>query len=170
MTGARHRLFVGRDVHKFSCAHMTVFPDGRKERLHGHNFQVSVALELIGNDPDLLDFGTIKTALQQQCDAWTERLLLPALCELLKVVRQDHELEFTLCGRRYVVPAEEVLLLPVRNVVTESLARTFAHALIERLAAALRPDLVSALELSVSESAGQGATYRTPIPVPPEYE
>ena len=36
----RHRIFVGKDVHKFSSAHMTVFPDGSKERLHGHNFMV----------------------------------------------------------------------------------------------------------------------------------
>ena len=36
--GARHRIFTGKDVHKFSSAHMTVFPDGSKERLHGHNF------------------------------------------------------------------------------------------------------------------------------------
>ena len=71
------RLFVGKDVHKFSCAHMTVFPDGTKELLHGHNFQASIELDLVGTDPDLLDFALLKKALQEQCDAWTERLLLP---------------------------------------------------------------------------------------------
>lgn len=31
----KHRIYVGKDAHKFSAAHMTVFPDGKKERLHG---------------------------------------------------------------------------------------------------------------------------------------
>jgi 6-pyruvoyltetrahydropterin/6-carboxytetrahydropterin synthase len=155
-----HRLFVGKDVHKFSAAHMTVFPDGTKERLHGHNFQVTLAVDLLGEDPDLLDFALLKQALQDQCDAWRERLLLPAQSERLEVVRQgDVELEFRLCGKRYVAPVEDILLLPVRNVVVESLARVFAQSLVKRLGTALRPDLVSAVHLTVTESAGQGATY-----------
>ncbi len=158
-----HRLFVGKDVHKFSAAHMTVFPDGTKERLHGHNFQVSVAVDLLGDDPDLLDFALLKQALQDQCDAWRERLLLPARSEQLEVLRQDSELEFRLCGKRYVVPSEEALLLPARNVVVESLARLFAHALLARLEGALRPDLVSEMHVTVTESAGQGATYSVPL-------
>ena len=163
-----HRLFVGKDVHKFSCAHMTVFPDGSKERLHGHNFQVSLMLELLGADPELLDFGILKKALQAQCDAWTERLLLPASSRALVVARHDpDEIEFRLCGKRYVVPAEDVILLPVQNVVVESLARVFAAALIERLGGALRADLVAALEVTVSEARGQGATYRVDLPAQP---
>jgi 6-pyruvoyltetrahydropterin/6-carboxytetrahydropterin synthase len=160
-----HRIFVGKDVHKFSAAHMTVFGDGSKERLHGHNFQVSVAVDLLGDDPDLLDFALLKQALQEQCDAWRERLLLPAENEHLQLLREaDGELEFRLCGKRYVVPAEDALLLPVRNVVVESLARLFARCLIERLGPALRPDLVAGLRLTVTESGGQGATYRTALP------
>src|SRR5450432_2866662 len=155
-----HRLFVGKDVHKFSAAHMTVFPDGTKERLHGHNFQVTLAVDLLGNDPDLLDFALLKNALQEQCDAWRERLLLPAENKHLVLLRQTgDELEFRLCGKRYVVPAEEALLLPVRNVVVESLARVFAHSLIERLGPSLPSNLVEGLRLTVSESQGQGATY-----------
>jgi len=161
----KHRLFVGKDVHKFSCAHMTVFPDGSKERLHGHNFQVSLLLELLGDDPELLDFAVLKRALQAQCEAWTERLLLPGASPALVITRHDdEEIEFRLCGKRYVAPSEDVILLPVQNVVVESLARVFAGALVERLGAALRPELVFALELTVSEARGQGATYRLELP------
>ena len=45
---ARHRIFVGKDVHKFSAAHMTVFRDGTKERLHGHDYRTEVAIEFRG--------------------------------------------------------------------------------------------------------------------------
>lgn len=151
-------------MHKFSCAHMTVFPDGTKERLHGHNFRASVELELVGTDPELLDFALLKKALQAQCDAWTERLLLPGQSPALLVVREsDGELEFRLCGQRYVVPAGDVIVLPVRNVVVESLARVFAHALIARLGPALTPDVVTALALTITESEGQGATFRVEL-------
>ena len=38
------RIHIARPEFKFSCAHMTVFPDGSKERLHGHNYIVVVEL------------------------------------------------------------------------------------------------------------------------------
>jgi 6-pyruvoyltetrahydropterin/6-carboxytetrahydropterin synthase len=161
----RHRLFVGKDVHKFSCAHMTVFPDGSKERLHGHNFNVILAIDLVGADPDLLDFALLKKAMQAQCEEWTERLLLPAESSDLVVLRHDQaELEFRLCGKRYIVPAEDALLLPTRNVVVESLARLFAERMLERIGSALRPDLVCGLEITVTESDGQGASYSVDLP------
>jgi 6-pyruvoyltetrahydropterin/6-carboxytetrahydropterin synthase len=165
-TRSVHRLFVGKDVHKFSAAHMTVFPDGTKEPLHGHNFQVSLAVDLLGDDPDLLDFGVLKAALQEQCDAWRDRLLLPAQSKHLVLAPNalNGEVDFRLCGKRYVVPADEVLLLPLKNIVTESLARHFARCLIERLGPLLRSDLVEGLHVTVSESAGQGATYHAVLP------
>ena len=42
----RFRIDIARELFKFSCAHMTVFPDGTKERLHGHNYYVGVTLAL----------------------------------------------------------------------------------------------------------------------------
>jgi 6-pyruvoyltetrahydropterin/6-carboxytetrahydropterin synthase len=126
---------------------------------------VSVAIELLGPEPDLLDFAWLKKAMQAQCDEWTERLLLPGASSELVIVRRDQqELEFRLCGKRYVVPAEDALLLPLRNVVVESLARHFAERMVERLGPALRPDLVGGLEVTVTESDGQGASYAVPAP------
>jgi 6-pyruvoyltetrahydropterin/6-carboxytetrahydropterin synthase len=157
-----HRIYVGKDRHKFSCAHMTVFPDGSKERLHGHNFQVRVALDL----RDLaferfVDFGVIKRAVEALCRAWDERLLLGAHNPFLEVTRSDGaELEFVLCSKRYVVPADEVVLLPVANVTVELLAAELAAELVRRLVPALPPDVVEGVEVEVSESEGQsGSCY-----------
>ena len=165
MDRARHRLFVGKDNHKFNAAHMTVFPDGTKERLHGHNFAVSVAVDLL--DVSLqafLDLGLLKRAVEEQCRAWNEAFLLAERCPFFTIdSRQGGELAFTLCGKRYLVPEEEVILLPVDNVVVETLAAEFGRALLARLGAALRPDVVEALEVEVTESPGQGAVFRTRI-------
>lgn len=163
MDRARHRLFVGKDHHKFNAAHMTVFPDGTKERLHGHNFAVTVALELLDVSlRSFIDLGLIKRAVEEQCRAWNEAFLLAERCPFFTIVsRERGELAFELCGKRYVVPEDEVILLPVDNIVVETLAEEFARALVARLGAALRPDVVEALEVEVTESPGQGAVYRS---------
>jgi 6-pyruvoyltetrahydropterin/6-carboxytetrahydropterin synthase len=162
----RHRIFVGKDVHKFSCAHMTVFPSGKKERLHGHNFQVEVALDLKGVAfQQFIDFALVKAAIQAQCDAWTERLLLAGRNPHYQSVRRDqHEVEFTLCAKRYVIPADEVLVLDVENIVVESLAVSFAAQLLDRLAACVELDAVTAIEVTVSESPRQGGVAWLAVP------
>jgi len=165
MSRARHRLFVGKDNHKFNAAHMTVFPDGTKERLHGHNFAVSVAIDLLDVSLErLLDLGVVKVALEEQCRAWNEALLLAERCPFFQVVsRERGELTFTLCGKRYLVPEDEVILLPVDNVVVETLAEEFCRRLVARLGGALRPGVTEAIEVEITESPGQGARHRWEI-------
>jgi 6-pyruvoyltetrahydropterin/6-carboxytetrahydropterin synthase len=160
-----HRLFVGQDQHKFSAAHMTVFPDGSKERLHGHNFRCKVTLEL--RDVSLasfLDVGIVKAALLAQCKEWNEHLLIAERCPQVTVVgREAGELELRVCGQRYVMPADDVIFLPVDNITIENLAVVLATRLRERLADVLRPDVVAALETEVCEAPGQGASFRLPL-------
>ncbi len=158
---SRHRIFVGQDQHKFSVAHMTVFPDGTKERLHGHNFNVSVALDLhTVAFETLLDIGVVKRAIDGLCREWNEHLLVPERCPSLEIVRRDlDEVELRLCGRRYVFPAEDVIFLPLENVVVETLSVELAQRVAERLGPALRPEVVAAIEVTVSEARGQGGTF-----------
>ena len=155
-----HRIHVSRAEHKFSCAHMTVFPDGRKERLHGHNYTVGVALELgsIGLE-HLIDFSLIKRAVAALCTEWRERTLIAGNSPRLeRLVRRDGEVELVLCGRRYVLPEEDVLVLPVDNTTTEALSALWADLLVERLAGALRGSTAVSLQVTIEESPGQGAS------------
>lgn len=155
----RHRIIVARAEHKFSCAHMTVFPDGRKERLHGHNYTVSVALELaaVGFE-HLIDFGAIKRAIAAECAGWRERTLVAADSPRLERLRREAgEVEFVLCGQRYVFPAGDVLLLAIDNTTTEALAELWCDRLLERLGPTLRGSVARGLEVTIEESPGQGA-------------
>jgi 6-pyruvoyltetrahydropterin/6-carboxytetrahydropterin synthase len=161
MPAAPHRLFLGKENHKFSVAHMTVLPDGSKERLHGHNYQVAVAVELrdVGF-MNFLHFDVFKRALEAQCKAWDEHLLLAEKNPHLTIVRRDAtELEFTLCGKRYVVPADEVILVPIENIVVETLSVEFCRRFVERMGPALRRDLCAAVEVTITETRGQGGSY-----------
>lgn len=154
------RITIARDQYKFSCAHMTVFPDGSKERLHGHNYTVAIALELTDTSfSKIIPFADIRAALAELCASWKERVLLAAHNPHFQLVHHDeHELEFRLCGKRYVLPSEDALILPVDNIAVEPLAGHCAELLRRKLASILSAPHVRSLEVTVSESPGQGAT------------
>jgi len=142
---------------------MTVFPDGRKERLHGHNYYLAVAVDLRDvSFANMVDFAPIKEALQAICDGWKEHLLLAKDNPFFVIDRDDDsEIEFRLCDKRYVIPREEVVLLAVDNISVEALAACAADRLIEALGAVLT-ECVVGLEVRVEENPGQGAScYRT---------
>lgn len=156
----QHRISIAREQYKFSCAHMTVFPDGTKERLHGHNYTIAVALEVNTIElAKMIPFAPLKDALRELCAAWKEHVLLAAHNPHLAIVRDDRELELTLCGERYVMPRGDALLLPIDNISVEALAAHVAQLLAAKLAS---PTAV-ALEVTVEESPGQGATCRTEL-------
>jgi len=155
----RHRISIAREQYKISCAHMTVFPDGTKERLHGHNYTIAIAIEVDRIDlPVMLPFSPIKAALGELCAAWKEHVLIATNNPHFVLVRDDAELELTLCGERYVMPRGDALLLPIDNISVEALAAHIAELLRARLAAELAAPHVRALEITVEESPGQGAS------------
>jgi 6-pyruvoyltetrahydropterin/6-carboxytetrahydropterin synthase len=154
---SRHRITIARDQYKFSCAHMTVFPDGTKERLHGHNYTIAVAIDVARVElASMVPFAAIKACLAELCAAWKEHVLIAARNPHLAILRDDTELELTLCGQRYAMPREDALLLPIDNVSVEALAAHVAELLRDRLEV-LSPNL-HVLEVTVEEVPGQGAT------------
>ncbi len=158
-----HRLVVERQQFKFSCAHMTVFPDGSKERLHGHNYQVGIALELREvSFATMIPFADLKAELAALCAEWKEYTFLAARNPYFELVRHDDdEVEFRLCGKRYVLPVEDVKILPLDNISVERLAEHVASLLIERTRRVFEREVVLGLEVTVTESPGQGAScYR----------
>ncbi|MGE0401418.1 MAG: 6-pyruvoyl tetrahydropterin synthase family protein [Kofleriaceae bacterium] len=153
-----YRISIARNEHKFSCAHMTVFPDGTKERLHGHNYQLALALDVERVDfASMVPFQVIKDAIRELCKEWKERVMIAATNPFVVIVRDDSELEVTVCGQRYVFPRGDVLLLPIDNISAEALAAHTAELLRARLSSVL-PAHVTALTSTVEESLGQGAS------------
>ncbi len=138
---------------------MTVFPDGTKERLHGHNYFVALTLELSDVSFErFIPFGVVKKRLGELCLEWKERTLVATKNPFFEELRDaDGEYEFRLCGKRYVLPREDVLLLPIDNISVESLAGHLSEELLVRLGS-LVTDAVVGLEFEVSEVPGQGAS------------
>ena len=154
---ARHRILIAREQYKFACAHMTVFPDGSKERLHGHNYTVALAIEVDRVDlAAMIPFATIKQVIRELCEAWNERVLVAERNPHLQILRDDSELEFTLCGQRYAMPRGDALLLPIDNITVEALA---AHVA-DRIGPRIATFGARSLEVTVNEHPGQGAACR----------
>ena len=141
---------------------MTVFADGSKERLHGHNYTIALAVEVERVDLGaMIPFAPIKDVLRELCTAWKEHVLLAARNPWFVVVRDDHELEFTLCGERYVMPRRDALLLPVDNISVEALAAHVAALVRDELVRLAVPAL--AIDVAIEESPGQGASCTLPV-------
>lgn len=158
-------IHIRKDTLKFSAAHMTVFPDGGKENLHGHNYQVELAVEL-AEPPALaqmLSYEVFKQALRAVCNEWDEKVLIAAANLRLELLTAAAgECAFRLCGKHYVLPADEVAMLAVDNITAENLARLLCERFWEQLACdrsiAWR-ERIARVSLRIDESRGQGATY-----------
>lgn len=151
----KHEIVIAREQYKFSCAHMTVFPDGSKERLHGHNYTLAIALEVDSVAlAAMIPFSSIKKSLSDLCAAWKERVLVAQHNPHLQIIRDDSELEFRLCGERYVMPRGDALLLPIDNISVEALAAYVVQLLGPRVTG----PHVQRVVVTVEESPGQGAS------------
>lgn len=121
------KIHIRKDNLKFSAAHMTVFPDGSKEGLHGHNYEVGLEVEL--TEPafsHMLTYEAFKQALRPICSAWDEKVLVASRnpwFEALPTIQAEYA--FRLCGKRYLLPMDEVVVLEADNITVENLARIF---------------------------------------------
>lgn len=159
MAGQRFEVFVGKQALKFNAAHF-IAHRGFRERLHGHNYHVTVRVEgELGGDGYVVDFGVVKRATRKVCDELDEYTILPARSDCLCIGESDGTVEVT-CedGTRFVFPRGDVVLLPIVHSSAEELARWLAGRLREELlAAGARP--WRRLEVAVSETRGQSATF-----------
>ena len=153
------RVHVTKDYLKFSAAHFIAYP-GFRERLHGHNYRVSVAVHgPLGAQGYVVDFGVVKRITRALCNRLDEHLLIPANSDCL-TVREDGD---TVCVRyehdEFRFPRADVLLLPIIHTSAEELARYLAGELRAALAAE-GIDALTAIEVGVEESFGQAAIFR----------
>jgi 6-pyruvoyltetrahydropterin/6-carboxytetrahydropterin synthase len=157
----RWSISLRKEDFRFSCAHFLIFPDGSKERLHGHNYRV--ACEIGGPLCDrglVLDFNRAKPLIRGLCDELDERWLLPVQHPELAIdSAADGHLEVRYRGRRYQVPADEVLRLPVNNISVENLAAWLGRRLRAVLTEQIPGLTIDRLRLEVAEQRGQSGIY-----------
>ena len=149
-------ISIEKDYLKFSAAHFLIFPDGTAERLHGHNYKVYVDVH---TDLDahglVVNFKEIKPLIRALCDELDEHLLLPGQHPVLTTRRVGAQLEIRYRERHYLIPADEVIVLPIGNTSDENLATWFGRTLRSRMAAVWPTLAVRRLCVGVEETPGQ---------------
>lgn len=150
-------IHLAKEDFKFSAAHFTLFPDGRAELLHGHNYRVRVHLGGPGLDPVglLVDVAGVKRRIREACAALDERTLIPARAGRLEVSRADGGVEVRFDGRAYRFPEEDVVLADLENVSIELLARGIWQTVAPELAGTRAEELT----VEVEETPGQSCSY-----------
>jgi 6-pyruvoyltetrahydropterin/6-carboxytetrahydropterin synthase len=158
----RWSIELMKENFKFSAAHFLIFPDGSAERLHGHNYRVSVEIEARLSPHGLvLDFKAVKPVVRELCDELDEHWLVPGEHPTLRHgERPDGIVEVRYLERYYAAPREDVIVLPINNTSSENLATWFGRELRARLARRFADVDIAALRLSVEETSGQRGVYR----------
>ena len=165
-------VFVSKDTFKFNAAHFVAFP-GFRERLHGHNYRVSVRLHgtrSIGTDGYLIDFGDVKAVVKRVCKDLNEHFLCPMYSDVLQITVRDDECVVSIdCedGSHFSFPAGDCAMLPIVHATAEELSIYLYGEILNRLDATFLTEQrgIHTMEVTVAEAPGQEATFRLPIPI-----
>lgn len=185
---AEFEVYVRKENFKFNCAHFIVF-DGFRERLHGHNYQLSVKVVghgQVGPDGYLIDFGDIKKTARALCHELNEHFIVPAKTPFAKLTEDGTQLCMECVdGSRFSFPKGDCAMLPIEHSSAEELCHYFWCAIIRYSPCPLPSTLtpcthhhnrklglqkiqgrgINTLEIGVAEAIGQVALYRRAIPV-----
>ena len=155
------------DRFKFNAAHFIAYK-GFRERLHGHNYSVTVTMigrSMLREDGYLIDFGEIKRVVGGLCKDLNEHFILPMNSDALQIETDNVECRLT-CedGTRFVMPITDVAKLPIVHSSAEEIARYMWTRIIEAFGRdeLIRRGIVT-LEVSCAEMPHQQATFRRRI-------
>jgi 6-pyruvoyltetrahydropterin/6-carboxytetrahydropterin synthase len=152
-------LFIDKESHKFSAAHFTIFSSSERERLHGHNYSVSVRIVApIGPNGFSADYNVYKSRLKSLCDDLDEYLLLAGESPYQRIEEAGAYYRVSFAGEEMMFLQSDTQVLPISNATVEE----FSHYLLQRLRQASEGEDLREIELCVASGPGQraSATWR----------
>lgn len=125
------KLRVLGDKLVIASAHM-LSKHAKCARMHGHNYQVEVEVEGPLNEKKMIiDFGEFKATIKSILEPLDHKVLVPLYNKDFNIVQNDKEVIINTCeGKRYRLPAEDVITLPIEATTAELLAQ-YLHQLIK---------------------------------------
>ena len=121
MSGQLVSLKLAKQRFHFSAAHFTIFSATERERLHGHNYFVEA--EVFYRYPDgFIDYNQLKDRIEAVCQQFDEYTLLPLASPHLQVTVEANRCRVRFNQDEFLMPLDDVRLLPVDNITIEALA------------------------------------------------
>ncbi len=148
-------LFIDKESHKFSAAHYTIFSSSERERLHGHNYSVSVRIVApIGPNGFSADYNVYKSRLKALCDDLDEYLLLAGDSPHQSIDEAGAYYRVAFAGEEMMFLRSDTQVLPISNATVEE----FSHYLLQRLLQVSEGEDLREIELCVASGPGQRAS------------
>lgn len=128
--------FAHLEIHKeefsFSAGHFTIFSATEREKVHGHNYSVSVAFKIMIEHNGLsFDYRHYKRKMLRICDQIDRHLLLPAHSPYLKLEDDGEYWTAHFDHKKLPFLKEDVIILPLTNITIEELSHWFLQQLLE---------------------------------------
>lgn len=156
----RFSIHVEKDYFNFASAHFLIFANGQREALHGHNYQVSVAVEgELDNAGVVLNFITFKPLVKQVCDELDHRTLIQERSSALRIQKGRNEVRVLYRNQRIILPRRDAILLPIANTSTELLAEYTANLIRKKVQRSYPGAKLRVIEVGIEESKGQKGYY-----------
>ena len=145
---------------RFAAAHFATFGGGC-EPLHGHSYEVAAEIEGgLTNDSWVIDFVELKSILRGIAEVVDHKFLLQSESRALEIEQTRSAWKVrTPAGVGYVLPAADVVALPIDNTTAERLSEWFAERVLEDLDDRKARN-VHRVAVEVWEGPGQRATHR----------
>lgn len=149
---------VSKENMKFSIAHFTIFSETERERLHGHNYSVYLAITAPVDDNGMcFSYGNIKDRVRAICDSLDEYTVLPEHSPHLRIEREGDYWKVGFADEILWFLTGDVLVLPIRNATVEEFARYILDRIRED-EAFLKQNGVTGLTVKVSSGPGQSGS------------
>lgn len=146
---------VNKEDMKFSAAHFTIFSATERERLHGHNFRVSMSISSPANRNGLaFSYKILKDKMRALCDELDEYTLLPAQSQYLQLKEEGSTIVAHFNGDTLWFAKSDCKLLPIPNTTVEAFATYLLDRFLHDDDFVSRYDIAQ-VEMKVSSGPGQ---------------
>ncbi len=141
-------------VKNFSSAHFLIGHE-KCGRIHGHNWKVKVEVEgELEEHGWVIDFTLLKNITDELLNKFDHKMLLP------NSIAYDYtceNLNFTTNSKKYSLPKEDCVIVPIGNITCENLAY-FLHKELWQILKKFKN--IHNLEIKVNERDEQGAAFK----------
>ncbi len=135
----------------FAAAHF-VSEGGTCERLHGHNYHVSVTVHGdITPQGMVIDFRLLKRKVRQLCKKWDHFILLPTQSKIIQFTEKGSQTRVQTPNGTYSFPTKDVKVIDVVETTAEELARFLCQRLIKSLSTTFSN--ITQVQVNLAESA-----------------
>lgn len=149
-----------KEAMKFSAGHTTIFSATEREPLHGHHYNVYLALTTwVGENGMTFDYRYYKQRIKELCKQLNLTFLMPQYSPFLQYAEDDEYYYFTFNHKKIPFLKEDVTLMPLTNITVEELSRWFVMELIKDTHE-LDRHCIEQIVIKIFSGPGQSASHR----------